>query len=599
MRRQTIRLFFFQLALLLWPWFLLTASARAGEVNTANIGASAGDTLSDAEIQTLLRDNIDAGKLAVGLVVGIVDEHGTRIISHGKLDNGTDHEVDGDSVFEIGSITKVFTVLLLQDMVDRGEMKLDDPVQKYLPASVRMPTYKGKPITLLHLATHTSGLPRVAGNIVSPRSWRNPEAGYTVEQLYDFLSHYRLRREPGARTEYSNLGIALLGYVIALKAGKDYDTLVVERICRPLGMDSTRITLTPELKSRLAIGHAVPGWPVVNEDFSFLVGAGALLSTANDLLKFVSANLGLTPSGLTPLMKQSRAVHRLPSGLQVHLGWFANGCNFSHGDDTLGYQADLRFDLQKKRGVVMLSNCTRTGIIDALEEPLMNGQSLRPSGIVPVDPGLLDSYVGQYQTGNGAIYTARHEGQRFILRWIGHPGERSPCFSFEVYPKSESVFWNKMWDTRATFVRGGQGITLTVSDSKSSFVATRISTTVPETPPPLRIDPKICNGYVGRYRCPFLLACFISVRASTSAAKPTNWATTWSAISPANILTPISPVWQYGCEILPESETVFSAPWLDLRVTFDRNKTGKANHVVIQLNGSTILAARVSGKPAN
>lgn len=603
MRRQTIRWLFFQLAPFLWFWFLLSASARAEEVNTANIGASAaGDTLSDAEIQTLLRDNIDADKLAVGLVVGIVDEHGTRIISHGKLDNGTDHEVDGDSVFEIGSITKVFTVLLLQDMVDRGDMKLDDPVQKYLPTSVRMPAYKGKPITLLHLATHTSGLPLVVRNIVSPRSWRNPEAGYTVEQLYDFLSHYRLQREPGARKEYSNVGMALLGYVIALKAGKDYETLVVERICHPLGMDSTRITLTPELKSRLAVGHALPGWSVVNEDFSFLVGAGALFSTANDLLKFASANLGLTPSGLAPLMKQTRAIHRLPSGLQVQLAWFANGSKFEHGGATIGYQADLQFDLQKKRGVVMLSNCARTGIIDALQEPLMNGQSLRPNGTIPVNPKLLDSYVGQYRTGNGAIYSARHEGQRFILRWLGHPGERSPCFSFEVYPKSETVFWNKIWDTQATFVRDSQGMTLTVSDSKSKVVATQISTTVPETPLPLRIDPKIYAGYVGRYRCPFLFG-LIHLGPSFNIRRETDQLGDHLVgyITGKHIDTRIPGLAgrYYGCEIFPESETAFSAPWFDLRLTFDRNQTGKANHVLIQLNGSTIRAARVSGKPAN
>ena len=203
MKPRTIYPFLVHLAL----WLLLTLSgpciALAEEVPVANASSTNGDTLTDDEIRTLLRDDIVADKLAVGIVVGIVDEHGTRIISYGKLDNGTDREVDGDSVFEIGSITKVFTVLLLQDMIDRGEMKLDDPVQKYLPASVRMPTYKGKPITLLHLATHTSGLPREVGNILSPRSWRNPGADYTVEQFYDFLDHYRLQREPGTRNPFS------------------------------------------------------------------------------------------------------------------------------------------------------------------------------------------------------------------------------------------------------------------------------------------------------------------------------------------------------------------------------------------------------------
>ena len=94
------------------------------------------------------------------MVIGIVDEHGSQVFAAGKLDNGTDQEVNGDTLFEIGSATKTFTVLLLPDMVERGQMKLDDPVAKYLPASVKMPTHGGKEITLLDLATHTSALPR-------------------------------------------------------------------------------------------------------------------------------------------------------------------------------------------------------------------------------------------------------------------------------------------------------------------------------------------------------------------------------------------------------------------------------------------------------
>src|SRR2546427_61949 len=298
-------------------WFALSLQLSILDVEnlhsedspTANTTASAGYTLAEPEIKTMLQDFIDADKLGVGLVIGIADERGARVVGHGKMDNGTSADVDGDTLFEIGSITKVFTALLLVDMVERGEMKLDDPVQKYLPASVRMPTYQCKQITLLHLATHTSGLWRGRDNL-SPRSWRDPDqADYTVEQLYAFLSHYTQRRAPGIQQEYSNLGMQLLGHVIALKAGKDYETLVIERICQPLGMDSTLITLTPELRSRLAIGHAIPGRPVGGMDFLFLPGAGGLRSTANDLLKFVSAYVGVTPSPTSLLMEKAKAFH--------------------------------------------------------------------------------------------------------------------------------------------------------------------------------------------------------------------------------------------------------------------------------------------------
>src|SRR5215207_4834600 len=104
---------------------------------------------------------------------------------------GNSPEVNGDTLFEIGSVTKTFTGLLLQDMVERGEMKLDDPVAKYLPRSVSVPTRNGKEITLLQLATHTSGLGRDPDNLEGIHG-DNPFADYTVEQLYTFLSNYKL-----------------------------------------------------------------------------------------------------------------------------------------------------------------------------------------------------------------------------------------------------------------------------------------------------------------------------------------------------------------------------------------------------------------------
>ena len=182
------------------------------------------------------------------MAVGIVDELDSRVVCCGKLETGSDAEVNGDTLFELCSITKTFTAVLLQDMVERGEMKLNDPVALYLPASVKMPERFGRKITLRHLATHTSGLPREPDNLAPDRMERL-HADYTVEELYEFLSTYKLTRLPGTSFGYSNLGAGLLGHVIALRAGAGYETLVRGRIARPLKMDSTCITLTPELPS--------------------------------------------------------------------------------------------------------------------------------------------------------------------------------------------------------------------------------------------------------------------------------------------------------------------------------------------------------------
>src|SRR2546423_4461591 len=183
--------------------------------------------ITDDEIKSILQDRIDRAKRSGGIVVGLIDDKGTRIISYGKPSRESTKIVNGDSVFEIGSITKVFTAILLADMVERGEVSLNDPISKYLPKSVKTPTRDGREITLLDLATQTSGLPRLPGNM-RPRDQNNPYADYTVEQMYEFLSGYTLTRDIGEKYEYSNFGVGLLGHILALRAGTDYETLVVK-----------------------------------------------------------------------------------------------------------------------------------------------------------------------------------------------------------------------------------------------------------------------------------------------------------------------------------------------------------------------------------
>jgi D-alanyl-D-alanine-carboxypeptidase/D-alanyl-D-alanine-endopeptidase len=316
----------------------------------------------DSTIKTFLHDNFDGKN--VGMVIGLVDERGGRVFSAGGMDNGTKQTVDGDTVFEIGSVTKTFTTLLLQDSAGRGEVKLEDSISDYLPKSVRCPTYGGKEITLLQLATHTSGLPEFPNNL-SPGDGNRAYSGYTVEQLYDFLSGFTLTCEPGRQWEYSNVGMALLAHILVLKTGTDYESLVTERICRPLKMESTRITLTDEMKSRFARGHDSSGAPLPGQKFSVMNGASGLRSTANDLLKYISANLDLNHSSLTPLMKLTQAPRSSapPKHNLTAMDWVDHGDVqppgmklLGHGGLTTGYTAFIAIDLNRNRGVVVLFN---------------------------------------------------------------------------------------------------------------------------------------------------------------------------------------------------------------------------------------------------
>ena len=257
-----------------------------------------------SRVAEFLKQNFSNGN--GGMVIALMDEYGTRVVSAGTLDNGTNRQLDGDTLFEIGSITKTFTSLLLLDMVKRGEMSLDDPVAKYLPENVKVPTHAGKEIALLHLSAQDSGLPFNPDNLAD-KFWVDAYNEYTQDDLYEFLAAYKLEIDPGERFQYSNVGMTLLGHAIERHTGTDFESLVIDRICRPLKMNDTLITLSPEKTPRVAMGHDIDGNRAPKYDLRVIAPAGGLLSTTNDLLKYVSANLGFVQSDLHPTHERNAA----------------------------------------------------------------------------------------------------------------------------------------------------------------------------------------------------------------------------------------------------------------------------------------------------
>jgi serine-type D-Ala-D-Ala carboxypeptidase/endopeptidase len=321
----------------------------------------------DSEIRRILVDRIAGAWKGVGIVVGVIEPKGTRVVADGSLDKGDKRPLNGDTIFEIGSVTEVFTSLLLTDMVQRGEVALADPVAKYLPAGVKVPERGGRRITLEDLSTHTSGLPRLPSNL-KPANPANPYADYSAERLYEFLSTYKMWRDIGSGFEYSNLGGGLLGHALARRAGMSYEALVTSRIAQPLHMRSTVITLSTEMKARLAVGHNARLAAVPNFDYQALAGTGALRSSANDLLVFLAANLGYSKSPLAQGMAAMLKVRRPTTipGTEMALGWVmaSDGIVWRNGS-TAGYRAFVGYDPKSRAGVVVLSNTfTNTGLND-------------------------------------------------------------------------------------------------------------------------------------------------------------------------------------------------------------------------------------------
>ena len=291
---------------------VLTFGLILGQIGSFAQTSADSPVAADAEIRKILADRIGAENLGVGMVVGVIEPKGRRVVAYGSLAKDDKHPLNGDTVFEIGSMTKVFTSLVLMDTAQKGEVPLTDPVSKYLPASVKVPERNNKKITLQDLSTQSSGLPRMPTNF-KPKDETNPYADYTPELLYQFLSGYQLTRDIGSQYEYSNLGVGLLGHALTLRAGSDYEAMVKSRILDPLGMKSTRVTLSPEMKARLAIGHSPTLSPVANWDLAALAGAGALRSTTNDILTFLAANLGYTRTPLAAAMAAEVSIRR-PAG---------------------------------------------------------------------------------------------------------------------------------------------------------------------------------------------------------------------------------------------------------------------------------------------
>lgn len=430
---------------------LLFVCVSAAVAQTAPVAAS-----TDAEIKQALVDRIDVGKKSVGIVVGTIGPQGTHVVSYGKLDATDPRTPDGDTVYEIGSITKVFTSLILADMVNKGEVKLDDPVAKYLPASVKVPERNGKKITLIDLATQTSGLPRMPNNF-HPKDPTNPYADYTPAQLYEFLSSYELTRDPGEKYEYSNLGVGLLGHVLCLRAGKDYETLLRERILKPLRMDNTAVVFTPWMKAHLAPGHDPQLKPAANWDIATLTGAGAIRSTTNDMLKFLSAWVGNTQSPLAAAMKTQLSPRRATTipNVDIALGWHiftSYGREiFWHNGGTGGYHSFVAFDPKARTGVVVFSNSTND--IDDIGRHIIEPQFALAKMVAPrehkeiaLDPKLFDQYVGKYQLAPGAVLSIMRDGDKLMTQLTGQA-------AFQIFPESETDFFLKVVDAQLTFVK--------------------------------------------------------------------------------------------------------------------------------------------------
>jgi D-alanyl-D-alanine-carboxypeptidase/D-alanyl-D-alanine-endopeptidase len=426
-------------------------------------------------IKSNIKERIDK-KFSVGTVAVFIENGKEEYFCYGHSDTDSKRRINEKSVFEIGSVSKTFTALLLADLVQRGKIKLEDPIDQYFPDSISIPDYYGRKITFADLATHTSGLPREPINF-SPSNLDDPYQDHDVEKLYSGLKQYRLKRGAN-KYEYSNLGIELLGQSLALISGKSFEKMLQEVICNPLRMDQTGTTNNSPY---LTTGH-MGTIPVAHWNLNALNPAGGIRSSGSDLVKYVKTQMGQLNADLYSAMaltQQPRSV--IWKNTKIGLIWNITYTNddqiISHSGATGGYRTFIGFSKKTNKAIILLNNSGRQqddlGIyyfdqskeITAVKKPIYLSRHD------------LESNLGKYKLINkeNAVLPNQEfeitiETNQLLIKGTGMP-------NFHFLPESQSSFFSKETEATIKFFKNQSGIVdkMVISHPGITLVAARFS----------------------------------------------------------------------------------------------------------------------------
>lgn len=436
-----------------------------------------------AAVAAQVQPYIDA-EIVSGIVVGLVDGNRVEIYGFGKRADDQPDRPDGHTVFEIGTLTQVFTSLLLADAALRGEVAYDDPVSKFLPLGVTVPTAEGQYITLEMLATHRSGLPAMPRSLAIKQTAADPYSGYDADQLYLDLVVGRLEAIPGTIVHYSSWGVGLLGYVLARKIGMTYSESVIGRIATPLGLTDTRVDVPAATAARLATGHNEDLVPVAPWHFSAMAGAAGLHSSVRDLTALLQAEMAAAHAGKGPLADRLRATLeiRIPADPRsVGLGWWIekDGRHWHNGASG-GHHAFVAFDADQRLGVVVLASTSST-LVDRVGGALFDVLAGKPPAPMTFpDAAALAPLVGRYRVGDTDA-TVEVRGKRLYLVEQGRPPTR-------LDPLSATEFFVEQIQSPLAFdVENGKAVGLVVFVNGQRLEGKRIGDLPP--PPPTGTAP--------------------------------------------------------------------------------------------------------------
>jgi CubicO group peptidase (beta-lactamase class C family) len=394
------------------------------------------------------------GELVSGLVVGLYNAGKVEIYGFGTGPGGK--PPDGQTLFDLGTATRIYTGLLLADAVQRKEVDLDAPIADLMPPGIAVPTRDKVPITAKHLALHSSGLPRHPGSLLARKPPPDPFAGYTEDRLYQDLVTTQLASAPGTEISISEYGTGLLGFALGLKIGGGYASALKARVLDPLALKDTFVTLPTGASARKALGTDDDLKQTSRWTWGALAGAGALIASARDMIKLVDAQLDAAAGSRGPLRPQLRLAQEAQldrTGDNESFSWMIDGAGrLWHDGKTAGFRTYVGLDPKTKRGVVVLAS-TSTSLIDLVLGPLMfdvmAGTAKEPT-LAP-STQMLARYAGKYDFSSASPDTVLDVvavGKRLYLEGPGEPRHRMAQYG-------DRGFWIEDLQSAAKFIVEG------------------------------------------------------------------------------------------------------------------------------------------------
>jgi CubicO group peptidase (beta-lactamase class C family) len=404
------------------------------------------------QVEAQVQPFLDA-ELISGLVVGLYDSGKTEVYGFGA---GPNHAPpDGATLFELGPATKIYTSLLLADAVQRREIDLDTPLAEVLPPGVTAPIRDKVAITLKHLALHSAGLPRLPPSLNGHAGDPDPYGHYNEDSLYKDLIRTELESTPGTQVVYSNYGGGLLGFALGRKLGGGYAKLLTDRVLKPLELRDTFLTVPAAAAARRAVGTTEDLAKAAPWTFDALAGAAALVSTAHDQLRLISAEIDAADGGslvLRRAMKLTQEPQLDRTGDNLGLGWMIDSAGrYWHNGSTGGFHCYVGFDPKTRHGIVLMAS-TATALIDRLSDAMykvLDGAPPPP----PKFPGAaeLAPFAGTYEL-SGTKLQVVADGKRLYLEGPGEPRHR-------LSPISDHEFWLEALQSIAVFEKEGDKVT--------------------------------------------------------------------------------------------------------------------------------------------